>query len=575
MVGLGGMFAALAGFPLVRSLMDSLAADGVMEAFTPQRHWILRPAFALTGLAGLVLVWMANRKPLWFRESVLNLRRGWQNLRADFRPAGLERAEWLRVGWLMAVAIVLRIPFLDQPLGHDEAYTYIGFARRSLWAVISDYHLPNNHVFHTILVHLATRLLGDAPAVLRLPAFLGGVLSVAAAYGLGRIWFNRRAGWLAGGLVAVTPLLVGGSADGRGYTLLAFFSLTAWTLATYLKTHPNWAGWLAFSIIAVLGFYTVPIMLYPLGAVYLWLFLSSCVEPQISRVYGGRQRYFLSLLSSGLATGVGVYFLYLPILLVSGPQSLLANPFVQPLSWEVFWPTLLTRLSETWREWQMDVHPFFTIWAAAGVILALIFHRNASRQRVPVLLPVSLWVGLLLIVQRPNAWRKMWIWLLVLLLVLAAAGWVALVDWLSRRKSRSEKLTAHLVQIGLIGLILVALPWAVQKGKQLAQPAAPERTAVWIAEHLDAGGAVIADGMDAPPIWYYLLRAGGKPEWFDKLNQRESIPQAFVVVNTSDPNQSLESLLRLTEHWRQPFFCEGCQPLMRIEPYQIYRCAAP
>lgn len=569
------MFAALAGFPLVRSLMDGLAADGAMDGFTPERHWMLRPAFALAGLSALVLAWMIDRKPHWLKESSLKLRRGWQDLRADFRPAGVERAEWLRLGLLIAAAIALRIPFLDQPLGHDEAYTYIGFARRSLWAVISDYHLPNNHVFHSILVHLSTRLLGDAPAVMRLPAFFGGVLSVAAAYGLGRVWYNRRAGWLAAGLVAVTPLLVGGSADGRGYTLLACFSLAAWTLATYLKTHPNWVGWLIFSWIAALGFYTVPVMLYPLGASYLWLFLSSWVEPQISQAYGSRQRFWLALIVSGLLGGVGIYVLYLPVLLVSGPQSLFANPFVQPLGWEVFWPTLLTRLSETWREWQMDVHPLFTLWAVAGVLLALMFHPTASRQHVPVLFPVGLWVGLLLIVQRPNAWRKIWIWLLVLLLVLAAAGWVAFFDWWSKRKKWPANLSGIVVQGWVIVLILLAMPWAIQKGMQLAQPAAPELTAVWLAEHLGADGVVIADGMDAPPIWYYLLRAGGQSEWFDKLNQRDSIVQAFVVVNTRDPNQSLESLLKRTEDWRQPLTSAGCRPAMMIEPYRIYRCAPP
>lgn len=569
------MFVALAGFPLVRPLMDSLAADGAMDGFTPQRHLILRPAFALISLGVLVFLWLGERQPDWIREGVRQIHRGWQDLWMDFRPARVERLEWLRLGFLIATAIILRVPFLDQPLGHDEAYTYIGFARRSLWVVISDYHLPNNHVFHTLLVHLATRLLGDAPAVMRIPAFVGGVMSVAAAYALGRIWYNRRAGWLAAGLLAVTPLLVGGSADGRGYTLLAFFSLTAWVLATYLKTHSNWAGWLAFSLVAALGFYTVPVMLYPLGAVYLWLFLSSWVEPKIWQVYGSRQRYWMFLIISGLLCGIGVYFLYLPILLVSGPQSVFSNPFVQPLGWDVFWPTLMTRLGETWREWQMDVHPVFTIGAVAGLILALIFHRSASRQRVAVLLPVSLWVILLLIAQRPNAWRKIWIWLLVLLLVLSAGGWVAFFDWLRKVKKWPARLSSVVVQMGVIGLILLALPWAFLKGKQLAQPAAPERTAVWIAEHLEADGVVIADGMDAPPIWYYLLRAGGQPAWFDKLNQRELIDVAFVVVNTTDPKQSLEALLRGTENWRQPLTSAVCRPAMMIEPYRIYRCAPP
>lgn len=569
------MFVALAGFPLVQAVMDSLAADGAMEAFTPQRHLILRPAAGLSALALLILLWMGDRKPHWLKTGLRQFAAGWQELRLDFRPAAIERGEWLRVGLLLVIAALLRIPFLDQPLGHDEAYTYIGFARRSLWAVISDYHLPNNHVFHTVLVHFVTRLLGNAPAIMRLPALAGGVLSVAAAYALGRIWYNRRAGWLAGGLLAVTPLLVGGSADGRGYTLLALFSLLVWVLATYLKTHSNWSGWLILTLMAALGFYTVPIMLYPLGAVYLWLLLSLWFEPQISRVYGSRQRYVLVLLVSGLAIGVWVYFLYLPVLLVSGPQSLFANPFVQPLGWDVFWPTLLTRLGETWREWQMDVPALLSGLAVLGVVLELIFHWRASRQRLPVLLPVGLWMAAVLLIQRPNAWRKTWIWLLVLLLVLSAAGWTALIDRLRKQAGWRPAVPQIVVQGLVVLLLLAALPWAWQRGLQLAEAGPVERTADWIAARLDEEGIVLADGMDAPPLWYYLLRAGGRADWFDKLSQRESYSMAYVVVNTSDPQQSLAALLQSVSDWRQPLSAQMCRYETSIDPYRLYRCLAP
>lgn len=569
------MFIALAGFPLVRPLMDSLASDGTMEAFTPQRHLLLRPAFGLAALTALLLVWMADRKPHWLGQSLHSLKTGWGKLLAAFRPAAAERGEWLRLGLLLLLAIALRIPFLDQPLGHDEAYTYIGFARRSLWAVISDYHLPNNHVFHTLLVHIVTRLLGNAPAVMRLPAFVGGVLSVAAAYGLGRIWYNRRAGWLSAGLIAVTPLLVGGSADGRGYTLLGLFSLLGWVLATYLKTNPNWMGWLMLSVVGALGFYTVPVMLYPWGAVYLWMVLSLWFEPQISAAYGGYRRYVLVLFLSGLATGIGVYFLYLPVLLVSGPQSLFSNPFVQPLGWDVFWPTLWTRLNETWHEWQMDVPALLSGLVMLGVVLEAIFHSRASRQRVPVLLPVSLWVVFLLIVQRPNAWRKIWLWLLVLLLVLAAAGWVAYLDWLRQRRGWHPVVAPLLVLGILVALLLLALPWAWQRGIRLAMPGAAERTADWIAARLDGQGVVVADGMDAPPLWYYLLRSGGYAVWFDKLNQRETISAAYVVVNAQDAQQSLEAIIRTTADWRKPLEAQDCRLETEIQPYRIYRCSDP
>ncbi|RMF26951.1 MAG: transketolase, partial [Chloroflexi bacterium] len=52
----------------------------------------------------------------------------------------------------------------------------------------------------------------------------------------GPIATRKASGKVLNALAEVIPNLVGGSADGRGYTLLALFSLLVWVLATYLKT---------------------------------------------------------------------------------------------------------------------------------------------------------------------------------------------------------------------------------------------------------------------------------------------------------------------------------------------------
>jgi len=37
---------------------------------------------------------------------------------------------------------------------------------------------------------------------------------------------------------------------------------------------PSTADWIAFAVVAALGLWTIPVMLFPLGAVALWLALS-------------------------------------------------------------------------------------------------------------------------------------------------------------------------------------------------------------------------------------------------------------------------------------------------------------
>jgi hypothetical protein len=65
--------------------------------------------------------------------------------------------------------------FIMQPFKHDEAYTVTVFANQPLWGALSDYHLPNNHLFHTLLVHLTYSLFGYSQWAVRLPALLAGI----------------------------------------------------------------------------------------------------------------------------------------------------------------------------------------------------------------------------------------------------------------------------------------------------------------------------------------------------------------------------------------------------------------
>ncbi len=157
---------------------------------------------------------------------------------------------------------------------HDEAYTFIAFASRPLLAAISDYALPNNHIFHTLLVYLAYHLLGNQPWIIRLPAFVAGVAIVPLTYVTAGRFYNRKVGLLSAGLVAAAPLLIDYSANARGYTLVCALTLCAAALAAYVKDHRNRIAWTLLALTCALGFYTIPIMLYPAGMLVVWLALS-------------------------------------------------------------------------------------------------------------------------------------------------------------------------------------------------------------------------------------------------------------------------------------------------------------
>ncbi|GEM_PF-6728280 len=96
--------------------------------------------------------------------------------------------------------LILRLAEMNKVLTHDEAYTYVAFASKSLWHAVTDYSLPNNHIFHTILVYLSAELIGLHPWSIRIPALLGGMAVILAVYFLGKTLYSENAGLLAAAL---------------------------------------------------------------------------------------------------------------------------------------------------------------------------------------------------------------------------------------------------------------------------------------------------------------------------------------------------------------------------------------
>src|SRR6266576_3810691 len=103
---------------------------------------------------------------------------------------------------ILAFAIAMRLFHLNQPMRPDESWTFLDFALQPLSGLLSDYSRPNNHIFHTLLVWMSIHVLGYAPWVIRLPAFVAGVLMVPATYVATRALAGARPALLAAALAA-------------------------------------------------------------------------------------------------------------------------------------------------------------------------------------------------------------------------------------------------------------------------------------------------------------------------------------------------------------------------------------
>src|SRR5207248_1509413 len=127
-------------------------------------------------------------------------------------------------------------------------------------------------------------------------------------------------------LVAGSSSLVEYSTNGRGYTLLCCIWLLALWFSFFLLRSRHPAGFIVLGLLGALGFYAMPIMLYPFGMIMLWLVLLA-VWP------GGTQNErpkFQSLAATVFVTGLVTVILYSPVFVVSGVSAVIANDELAP-----------------------------------------------------------------------------------------------------------------------------------------------------------------------------------------------------------------------------------------------------
>ncbi|MDP2497458.1 MAG: glycosyltransferase family 39 protein, partial [Candidatus Palauibacterales bacterium] len=269
-------------------------------------------------------------------------RRSWRDLTRMARDA----ARWMaglpgrRGGWhaaalaaVVAGAVALRLLYLSGPVRYDEAFTFTHFAAQPAELGLARYTFPNNHLLHTLLVHLVTSALGSAPAVMRLPAFAAGVAVVPAAYAAWDALGDADEALVASAVAAVTTPLVLYSANARGYAIVALCSLLLVPLAARLLRRRDLAAWGGFCVVAAAAFHAIPIALYPVGAVLVWLVLSGRSGAGEAAGSEARRPRSELLREAGVAAaviGVAVGWLYLPAVQLSGLPSIVSNRFVQP-----------------------------------------------------------------------------------------------------------------------------------------------------------------------------------------------------------------------------------------------------
>jgi Dolichyl-phosphate-mannose-protein mannosyltransferase len=427
---------------------------------------------------------------------------------------------YLIVGVFTLIGLFLRLLLINKPVEYDEAYTFLYFASRSFQHILADYSAPNNHIFHTILVGLAYRLFGGEPWVLRFPAFIAGILMVPVMYITARRFFSRQQALAASALIALGHWFIMYSVNGRGYTILILLALLQANVAGILVTrHYSKSALIAFALTGALGFYTIPIFLYPMAGISLWVSATYLVakEPWRDRIH--RLALFLgACIGSGLLTLV----LYSPVIIFgTGFSSIFNNEIVGSLNWSTFLENLDPRITKAWRKWMVRIEPTTQDLLSGGFLLSLFLYRKISNQKLPLQVFLAIAVVILLLLQRVTPLPRMWLYLEAFYLLFAGAGLVWLADVLVRQIAgpmRTEGILSFAILLAAIGACAGILTSSEQQIVMRRGPLPEQYAAEYIVEHLKPEDIIIATGPVTIRTAYHAS-IDGVP--FDRFYQRD------------------------------------------------------
>jgi Dolichyl-phosphate-mannose-protein mannosyltransferase len=439
---------------------------------------------------------------------------------------------WI-LGIITLCGLVLRmLIMIDRPIGYDEAYTFIYFASRPFKYILADYHVPNNHILNTILIGIAYRILGGHIWIVRLPAFVASLLSIPAAYFAARRFYTYNQALAASAVLAIYPSLIYSSANGRGYMLIVLFSFMLINVGGKLVYKQDRVSLLAFAIIGALGFYTVPIFLYPMAGVSLWVIVNYLISYES---WKNKITQLVVFLGACMLSGLLVLILYSPVIIFgTGFNSIVNNETVTSRTWSYFIQTLNPRIMKTWADWRVDLNLEARYLLISGFLLSLVFYRKASNQKLPLQIFLFLAVAILLILQRVAPQPRIWTYLELFCLVCSIAGLIWAMET-PLKKIAGEIFSTKILPIATLLFTIIIFTnslMTTQSASAIAdRTQLPEQYAAgYIAGHLKPGDTILSLGPVDMLTAYHLKIIGISYEVFYQRDHPVEFQNALVVL---------------------------------------------
>jgi hypothetical protein len=384
----------------------------------------------------------------------------------------------LGIGLLLAVSVLLRTRELGAGFWIDEGLS-VGIADRPLGDIPGVLRQDGSPPLYYLLLHFWLALAGRSEESVHALSMLFAVLCVPVAFWAGWTLFGRRTAWIAALLTAVNPFLTQYAQEGRMYALVALLgmvSTTCWLQAFTAESDAVRRGpAIGFAVAFAAMLYTHNWAIFFGAATGIaWLVL-------LWRARGAERR---RLLGTGLLAYGGAILLYAPWL---------PNTLYQAAHTGAPWsntPSLATLVSVPARILG-EVAEVAVFLAAGSGVAALVARRGARARTVVALLLIAVLTIVLAWVssQLSPAWANRYLAAgIAPFLIVAAAGF------------------AHAGRLGLVGLALVAVLWAIDGAPD--EKSNVRDVAESIGPSLRPGDLVVTTQPEQVPVLAYYLPGG-------------------------------------------------------------------
>lgn len=220
----------------------------------------------------------------------------------------------------------------------DEAFSYVFLVSKGLLVTMTYYPGPNNHILYNLICCIFDVLPFSTYWVLKLPALFISIFTLVILFIYVKKRFDVLAAVLAISALTGQELFITYSLLGRGYSLLTLCTLGS--LIGFLEWFRNYKKvyLFLFVISSILGFYTIPIFLYPFSAFFLVGYYKILKTKNLREL----KIWTIAILTISAIVGI----LYSPIIFFNGIDAITDNSWVTSFNYQIFLSKYLVYLSQ-------------------------------------------------------------------------------------------------------------------------------------------------------------------------------------------------------------------------------------